>query len=225
MESLFRAVESLQGRLQDGIVVECGGDDAAGELFPEELVATNGWAPHRRLQFSIGRTLARRAVRRVGYEPAALLFGAKGEPLWPPGVVGSISHKRQCCIVIVASSARLRGVGVDLERDERGSEESSLVRRVCSSEREQVQLATLAATTPSPGTLFLAAKEAFFKFQFPITRAPLDWDDVEVSFTPPELFTALGRIGAAEIRAEGTYLIADGWILAAVLENQAFSAG
>ena len=43
------------------------------------------------------------------------------------------------------------------------------------------QAKTLIHMTASPGTLFLAAKEAFFKCQFPITHRRLDWDDVDVT--------------------------------------------
>ncbi len=223
METLFRVTERLRGQLPDSVIIELGAEDAAGDLLPEELAATEGWAPHRRTQFAIGRMVARRALRRAGYGPVPVLFGPEGEPLWPSGLVGSISHKRQSCIVMVASSKKLRSVGVDLEHDRQDSAEADIVRRVCPNDREQDQATALAASTASPGTLFLAAKEAFYKFQFPLTRTRLDWDDVVVSFSPPDTFSALARNASGMTVAQGTYLVDEGWIVTVVMENQALS--
>jgi 4'-phosphopantetheinyl transferase EntD len=210
--------------LPDCVVIEAGAGDAAGGLLPEELTATQAWAPHRRAQFSLGRRLARSALRRLGQGPVPILFGAEGEPLWPPGFVGSISHKRECCVVVIATSKKLLGVGVDLERDAQDSAEADIVRRVCASERERAQSRTFAASFASPGTLFLAAKEAFYKFQFPLTRMRLDWEDVVVSFSPPHSFTALER-SAPPIVAHGAYVVAEGWIVAAVAKTHGASTG
>lgn len=222
MDSLFRVTEQLRRQLPDSVIIEVGVGDAPGQLLPEELAATAGWAQPRRAQFAIGRSLARTALRRLGHAPAPVLFGTEGEPLWPSGLVGSISHKKQCCIVMLASAEKLRSVGVDLEPDRQDSGESNIVQRVCRNDREQEQAMTLASSTVSPGTLFLAAKEAFYKFQYPLTRTRLDWDDVAVAFSPPDAFTALARTTSGMISARGTYLVAEGWIVTAVLETIAF---
>jgi 4'-phosphopantetheinyl transferase EntD len=223
MEGLSRLIERLRRCLPECVTIELGGD-AAGELLPAELAATEGWSPHRRAQFAIGRTLARRALRRFGLDPVPILFGVEGEPLWPSGFVGSISHKRQSCIVMIASSESVRGVGIDLEHDGPDAAEAELVRRVCLSEPEHADAKRLAESTASPGTLFLSAKEAFYKFQFPLTRSRLDWDDVVVSFSPPHLFTALAKAVSGTAATRGTYLVGDGWILTVVVGTQAISS-
>jgi hypothetical protein len=51
----------------------------------------------------------------------------------------------------------------------------------------------------------------------------LDWDEVVVSFSPPDVFTALAGSASGTIVAQGSYLIAEGWIVTAVMENQVIS--
>jgi 4'-phosphopantetheinyl transferase EntD len=79
------------------------------------------------------------------------------------GAVGSVSHKRQHCIVAVASVAALSSIGIDLELDRVDPDELEIRRRVCRTASEQDQAQSLELITRSPGTLFLSAKESYFK--------------------------------------------------------------
>lgn len=183
-KDLLELSNNLRRLVPEEIIVEATSEASTSALLPEEAAATREWAPQRQLQFAAGRLCARRALAQLGYSAAPIPFDAEGAPVWPCGVVGSISHKRQHCIVVVARPSAARSIGIDLERDvaEPDVVETEIVRRVCGTESERRQLKTLRRVTNSPGTLFLSAKEAFFKFQFPLTRANLDWTDVEVTF-------------------------------------------
>lgn len=133
--------------------------------------------------------------------------------MWPAGVVGSISHKRQHCIVVVTRSSAARSLGVDLERDitEPEEAEAEIVRRVCGTPSERHQATLLRGTVRSPGTLFLSAKEAFFKFQFPLTRTHLDWADVELS-VEDRGFCARTTARASVPSGTGFYAFGAGWL-------------
>ncbi len=199
------------------LVVEFGSGGALVELLPEELAATECWAPRRRSQFALGRTVARRALERCGVVAGPILFDGEGAPAWPAGTVGSISHKRQNCMVAVGSASRFDGVGVDLELDvvERGEDE--IVRRVCPTPAELSQAVDLQSSCRSPGTLFLAAKEAFFKLQFPLSRARLDWDDVQVTFGAENTFAVSAFHSEVAADARGLFQVAEGWIAALIV--------
>src|SRR5258708_8108427 len=66
----------------------------------ESLVAKA--VPKRRREFTAGRNCARRALAQLGYPDFALLAGSHGQPLWPPGIAGSITHCDDYCAVAVA---------------------------------------------------------------------------------------------------------------------------
>src|SRR5260370_38715827 len=70
-------------------------DDITDEaLFPEEAAVVEHAVDKRRREFTTGRVCARRALLNLGRPAAPLLPGAHGEPQWPAGVVGSITHRQ-----------------------------------------------------------------------------------------------------------------------------------
>lgn len=177
---------------------------------------TKGWAAHRRAQFALGRACARRALEQLDVAPCPILFDEHGAPLWPAGATGSISHKRQNCIVAVGERSVFAGIGVDLEVDVPDSGEDEIVRRVCVSAAEMGQARAFGNVVSSPGTLFLSAKEAVFKLEFPLTAEWFDFDDVEVSFGEPNLFHArfVAQHGASALR--GVFATSPGWLASLV---------
>ncbi|MEM1245367.1 MAG: 4'-phosphopantetheinyl transferase superfamily protein, partial [Acidobacteriota bacterium] len=74
-----------------------------------------GAGSKRRAEFSAGRHLARRIGQRLGHPIAALPRRDDGAPAWPSGLLGSISHCDDLCVVALAPATRLRGLGVDIE--------------------------------------------------------------------------------------------------------------
>lgn len=207
---LLRA--NLERCVQPGLVVAVGTGYTPVDLFPEEEAAIEGWAPHRRAQFALGRAVARHTLALLGTVAAPILFDAEGAPAWPHGVVGSISHKRQNCMVVVGSASRFEGVGVDLELDLIEPGEDEIIRRVCATPEELCQVASLRTKCRSPGTLFLSAKEAFFKLQFPASRVWLDWDQIAVTFGSGNTFVVNAHRSAVVTQAGGVFDIVGGWI-------------
>ena len=61
-------------------------------LAPEEQNAVAGAVHKRQAEFAAGRTCARRAMAKLGVSIPALLLGANREPVWPRGIVESITH-------------------------------------------------------------------------------------------------------------------------------------
>ena len=65
-------------------------------------------------QFVGGRLALRRACEQLGVRPDRILPNERGAPIVPRGLVGSISHKRDIAIGMVASSGE-GTLGVDIE--------------------------------------------------------------------------------------------------------------
>jgi len=161
----------------------------------------------------LGRECARRALAELGVPPAPILFDEEGAPNWPVDVVGSISHKREKCVAVVARSSQFWGLGVDLERDVEEPAEDEIIRRVCATPMELAQARALRTRFHSPGTLFLAVKEAYFKLQFPLTRLRIDWDDVEVTFGTDTFVARQVAVGSLQA-VPGVFVVEAGWLFA-----------
>src|SRR5213592_4895962 len=91
------------------------GDDPSAYLYPDEA-AQLGLAVERRVQeFATGRACARRALSKLGAPAISILSGANREPLWPHGVVGSITHCLGYRAAAVAWQLDVLTVGIDAE--------------------------------------------------------------------------------------------------------------
>lgn len=158
-----------------------------------------------------GRDCARRALLDLGIEPAPVNRGAHGEPLWPPGVVGSITHCAGYTAAAVARGDQVIGLGIDAEAI--APLTSAVVELVCT-ERERRMIGDL------PGDhwalVLFSAKESVFKAWFPLTGQWLEYGDVHI-----ELDVVSGRFGAS-IRGsdrgiDGRFAVGEARVLTAAL--------
>lgn len=156
-------------------------EDPTEEVHPQE---TGLLAPviseKRRSSFLLGRAAAAQALRQLGFEnPPPVLWGKNREPLWPEGIVGSITHCETWSIAIVAKRTSLRAVGIDLE-DVQRVQKQDIRSQICTkSELEWIaqsedEFACLA--------MVFSAKEAVFKAIHPFCRCYFDFKDVELTW-------------------------------------------
>lgn len=134
----------------------------------------------RQLTYALGRAAAARGLAALGLPRQPLLQGEIGEPLWPAGVVGSISHTADAAAAVVASVERSAGVGVDLELVSRRPT-LAIERRVCREpEREWVMAAGDDDARAARLLRLVMAKEATFKAFYPMERVFLNFADAEL---------------------------------------------
>ncbi|HTQ04308.1 MAG TPA: 4'-phosphopantetheinyl transferase superfamily protein [Polyangiaceae bacterium] len=174
---MFEAL--FEGLFPPGVALAWERSDApAAALFPEEEALVARAVPKRRLEFAQGRACARRLLAELGVPAAPLLSGEMREPLWPAGVVGSITHDRALCAVVAARADAFAGLGIDLEPDE--PLEPGVAARIWSP--EEASDARLRAVVPfeSAAKLVFSAKEAVYKCQFPTTHAYIGFGGVSV---------------------------------------------
>ena len=164
-----------------------------GDLFAGERGAVEGASPLRRAEFATGRWCARAALEQVGGPTGIpLLPDDAGAPLWPPDLVGSITHTQGWTGAVAARTGWRRGVrslGLDAET---ASALPPGVIDVVASPRERADLERLASTngTTPWDTVLFGAKEAVYKAWYPLGGVVLAHDAVEVRLTADGRFAA-----------------------------------
>lgn len=158
-------------------------NDKVHFLTEVEKKMTLGYSEKRLIDFSNGRYCAKKALLELGIEDVSILIGKNREPIWPEGIVGSISHCDTLTGAIVSRKADHISLGLDIE--EIGRVTADLWPYVFT-DKEIEYLNTLPIDQQELiCTSIFSLKEAFYKFQFPITNLFLDFLDVEVQI--PEL--------------------------------------
>lgn len=156
-------------------------------LHPGEEAAVARAVPARRREFVVARSCARQALRRLGAPAGAIPSGRAGEPLWPAGVVGSITHCTGFAAAAVGWRRSLLTVGVDAEPNQPLPEG---VLTLAASPAEIAHLETLDATDPRVhwGRLLFCAKEALYKAWYPVRQRWLGFEDADVRLSPDGSF-------------------------------------
>ena len=137
----------------------------------------------RRNEFALGRHAAHRALQQLGVDAApAVLRGSLGEPLWPEGVVGSISHAAGAAAAFVARTTRCTGMGIDLEHRYRPLREG-VIDYICRPvEKEWVMHGCACTSWQERLLLLFSAKESFFKGVFTTVGRRFGFHEVELHF-------------------------------------------
>jgi 4'-phosphopantetheinyl transferase EntD len=163
------------------VAAEAEGDVPEASLLPEEVEALGSVCDGRRRQFTIARHCARQALKDLGVCAAPILRGADREPLWPTGVVGSITHCRNYCAAAVAYRAELAAIGIDAEVH-RALPKGVMEMVALDEERRWIE--GMHSTGICWDTLLFSAKESVFKAWFPLASRWLGFQDVLISFKP-----------------------------------------
>lgn len=185
-------------------------DELPAPLHPQEELLVARAVERRRKEFATARRCAREALATLGAPSGALLAGERREPLWPAGVVGSITHCVGYRAAAVARSGDLASLGLDAEPN------APLPDKVLESVSlpvEREHLAELAASRGAgagdglaggvagadgmagAGTsgdvaevhwdrLLFSAKESVYKAWFPLARRWLGFGDAALTIDP-----------------------------------------
>jgi enterobactin synthetase component D / holo-[acyl-carrier protein] synthase len=98
------------------LVVVNDSDSAHLEVFAEETrLLPPTTSLQRMAEFRLGRRAAHLAMSKIGLDPEPILRGKHREPIWPPGVTGSITHDGTRALAAVALLSDVGGIGIDIE--------------------------------------------------------------------------------------------------------------
>jgi enterobactin synthetase component D len=186
-----------------------------GIELPESLAVA---APKRRRDYLAGRYCARQALSQLDPELARspIEIGAAREPVWPEGIVGSITHTDGFASAVAARASDVTGLGVDAEREPPSSDLAHLEHQIVSPvEADALKASDLPRSTRT--LLAFSAKEAIFKCFYPRARQLWEFHEVEIVRIDPERGSFLARGASSRAAAiwprlgvDGRFLIRDG---------------
>ena len=153
--------------------------------------------PARRAEYAAVRECARTALRRLGLADAAVPAGPDRAPVWPAGIVGSMTHVDGYRAAAVGRAETWAGIGIDAEVH------APLPPGVATLVMSQDERAALARTDPALclDRVLFSAKESVYKVWYPVTRSWLGFEDVDVRLGDGTFVARIGRHRARDRRA------------------------
>ncbi len=212
----------------DGVVAAELFDDPPGlQPHPQEEALIARAVEKRRREFVGARHCARQAMSRLGVDPAPVLRGERGAPVWPRGVVGSLTHCDGYRGAVLGYSLQVRSLGIDAEPHDRLPDG---VLDAVSLEEERRWLAGTTDGDVHWDRVLFCAKEATYKAWFPLTGRWLGFEDAHITFDR-DADTDAGISGSFHSRLlvpgdttdgapltslDGRWLVAGGLVLTAI---------
>ncbi|WP_030547358.1 4'-phosphopantetheinyl transferase [Streptomyces albus] len=202
-------------------------DDAVeAPLCPGESEAVSGTTQRRRLEFATVRRCARTALAELDVRPGALLPDEHGAPLWPPAIVGSMTHCPGYRAAAVARTDRVRAVGIDAEPNEPLL--GGIHQIADAAERRHLDDLSASGYPVQWDRLLFCCKEAVYKSWFPLARRWLGFHDAVITIEPdrntfhaqlrPPRRGGLTRAGQEPTGFTGRWLARDGLLLATIAD-------
>ncbi len=165
----------VSGLFPDGVLTLVEHRDSwPSELTPAEQVQLGDVCGKRLAEFAAGRDQARRLIATITGTAEPLLVGDYRQPLWPKGVIGSISHSDDYCAVAVASTDLITDLGIDVETREALNPE---VEDIVLTEAEMAATESLEAWVRK---LIFSIKESNYKCCYHMVKAFIDFKQCEV---------------------------------------------
>jgi 4'-phosphopantetheinyl transferase EntD len=183
MCELLRA-EWLEALLQPEryVAFELEGQGDVGALAEHERPFIARATPRRAAEFAAGRSCAKAAMAVLGVTGVTLLVGSGREPVWPPAMIGSISHTNDFCIAVVGPEQRVHGrYGIGLDVEQIGRVGENLWRRLFVDEEATYLNSLHGRQRQLMSTVMFGAKEAFYKAQYQLTESWVGFSDVSIT--------------------------------------------
>ncbi len=178
------------------------GEVAEPAGLPEERAAIAHAVAGRRRDYLGVRDCARRALADLGLfdegtpDRPVIPTGPNREPLWPAGVVGSLTHTDGYRGAAVAPAHAVRSVGIDAEPH---AELPAGVFDMVTVPEERPLLRAVGHGVHADRVLF-CAKEAIYKAWYPLTGEWLGFEEASVRLEVTELGPVRGRFTARLLR-------------------------
>lgn len=143
------------------------------------LTMMEGMSHKRRIEFVAGRLCAFQSLLEMGVVTEFPLPAQNRVPIWPPGLLGSISHCASLAVAMVAPASSFYALGVDVETlispavvgDIRGS---------VGRDDELISLESSISCRARSLTLLFSAKEALYKALYPFACQYKDFHAAEI---------------------------------------------
>lgn len=175
----YGAISQIEYRVTEDYLLN--GLAASGICIPAKL---QNAVLKRQVEFMAGRRAYQLAFSTLTGKTAEPLHqDNQGRPLWPRGVVGSISHSQGVALACVASSKEYLSLGIDIELEVDAETATKLMPSILvASERHRlltVDSQPQALNLAQVFTRVFAAKEALYKALNPLCNRFFGFEDAE----------------------------------------------
>jgi len=194
-------------------VAEHAGPPVPATLHASEEAGVANAVPGRRAEYAAVRACARAALGRLGFDGVAVPAGPDRAPVWPAGVVGSMTHCDGYRAAAVGLAHDWIGLGIDAEVH------APLPPEVLELVLNPAERAALVGTDPALclDRVLFSAKESVYKVWYPVTRSWLGFEDVDIRLGDAGTFVAQLRPAALGTRElQGRWAVGDGLLVTAV---------
>ena len=187
--------------------------------FPEHLQKA---ASKRRAEYLASRLCVRHALSQLGIDDFVLANDRDRAPLWPQGIVGSLSHTHHCISLLLARAAGKKLLGVDCEQImQRQTAEEMQSMIVTAQEKAVLRQSGLPFATAL--TVAFSLKESLYKALFPQLREFMNFDAAEITHCTPnagQVTLRLTQTAAAGREFSGRVLSDQDEVLSWVIANR-----
>ncbi|AUG80454.1 4'-phosphopantetheinyl transferase [Kitasatospora sp. MMS16-BH015] len=192
-------------------------DSPVQDLHPAERARIARSVAARQAEYATTRACARRAMAQLGVAAGPVLTGEHGEPRWPVGLVGSLTHCAGYRAAAVGRAEDLLAIGIDAEPN--GALKDGVLEAVSlPAEREWIRR----LSGPYPGVawdrLLFSAKEAVYKAWYPLTHRRLEFDQALITVDRVRgTFEARLLVPGPEVDGTGLTVLPGRWLAGAGL--------
>lgn len=141
----------------------------------------------RNREFAVGRFCAGQALKQIGIT-SDVPVDVDRKPIWPAGVVGSISHSHHYAWAAVAKQHSVQSIGIDTEIVVDDRTLRQVVREI-TVEDEQKLLSAIHTDVKTAFTLVFSAKESIYKCLYPLNAQFFGFHDVLLIEASAEMLT------------------------------------
>jgi enterobactin synthetase component D len=134
----------------------------------------------RQREFLAGRWCARQALQSLGAGSTHVAMAENRAPIWPDGVVGSITHTGAFAAAAVAWAADIAALGIDSEQIIDPAAAGDIA-DLCMVDEVSLFKSAHGRNFCEFCTFVFSAKESVFKCLFPLTRKFLEFSDVLIT--------------------------------------------
>ena len=137
----------------------------------------------RQAEFLAGRYCAQKALEKSGFRGAfSLPSNDDRSPRWPDGFTGSITHSQGIAFAAVATTQKIKSIGIDTEDFVRARDRLRAVESAVISPREKCLFDPI--SNEIEWHVFIAIvfslKESIYKCLYPVTQKFFGYGDVEI---------------------------------------------
>ena len=180
--TLFEQAVSAPYSMEPGVCgarISLQGAALLAEGVPDALLPDHiARASHaRRVSFIAGRICAELSLHKLGME-TSIPCGNFGEPIWPMGVTGSITHNDLFACAAAMRQTAPCTLGIDSELTAQGSARDA-IRQLCLTENERSSWPD--ADDGTCTTILFSAKEALYKAIHSMVHRFVDFREVEAT--------------------------------------------